>query len=271
MYKFKYKEKDHAEELLKNSFSSKHVSSELKILAKYYRQEGKTDEEIKQLLCDFCKKHLKGYNLAIHFKMINSTVKFVAEGKNKLVQIDSVNVSKSELEYIDKMDLTHEYKKVVFTLLVLTKLNKLYVKIKDGELKSNEYYFGGDKKYKELVGSSKITFDKTKKSKVKNIHDLIHILNEKGIVEIAGNGNVKLNFMYEIETSEDVEIIVDNYNVIGLHYDFYYGDIKVKKCECCDMLIKIKGKNQKFCDECWSIIRSVQNKEKALRYYHKNK
>lgn len=266
MNKFKYKERDYAKEILNNGFTSKHILTELKILAKYYKELGYKEDELKDLICNFCKENLNGYNHAIHFRVINSAINHANDDKNKLMQIDKIDITKSELEYIDKLDITHEQKRVIFTLLVMTKLSKEYTRLKDHEIKSNEFYFGKHNKYRELVSTSKISFDKRKKSLIKNIHDLIRLFHEKGIVEIRVNGNIKLLFMYDIEECENVEIVVDDYGVIGFYYDLYYEENRVKKCEECGRLIKAYN-TQKYCNEC-----SLEKKKESKREnWHKNK
>lgn len=268
MNKYQYKEKKYAEEILSNGFISKYVPSELKILAKYYRSQGNDEVQIKDLLKQFCDAKLKGYNEAVHFKIINSAVKFAMNDKNKLVQIDEIEITNKELEAINEMDICHDYKRVVFTLLVLNKLNKKFLEIRDGELKSDEHYFGGHSNYRELVSVAKITFNKTKKSNVKNIHDLIHILDEKEIVEITNNGNIKLLFMYGIEENGDAVFTVDDYMVIGLYYDLHYGANRVKKCETkdCNTLIKSTGKNQKYCENCGDAIEKEKTRKRVQKY-----
>lgn len=265
MNKYQYKEQNQAEEMLIQGFTSKFIASELKVLAKYYKSTG--EENIKEKLQEFCKTYLAGYNEAIHFKIINNAVKFALNDKNKLVQINEIEITKSELDAISSLDLIHDHQRVVFTLLVLTKLSKKFLEIKDGEIKSDEFYFGGHKNYRELVSTSKITFDKKKKSTVKNIHDLIHIFDEKGIVEITGNGNIKLLFMYNIENDDNVVLSVGDYHSIGYFYDYYFGENKVKVCESCGKLIKANNNKVKYCEICAKEQKNEQNK----RYYHLGK
>lgn len=266
MNKFQYKERDHAKEIEENGFTSKYIVSELKILAKYYKEQGKDEESVKILLKDFCKKHLKGYNEAVHFKIINNAVAFGMKDENKIIQIDQIDVNQSELEIINQMDIDYEYKRVIFTLLILTKLNKEYVRFKDGEIKSIDYYFGGHKNYRELVLTSKTTFKKNKKSKVKNIHDLIHILDDKGIVEITGNGKIKLLFMYNIMGSDDAIINIEKFNSVGLYFDLYNNVDKVASCSSCGIPIKKKNNSQRFCDSCRDDYRRKYKTEKQREY-----
>lgn len=270
MNKYQYKEMDHANAILENGFITKYIGSELKILAKFYKKRNLDSEQIKEKLHTFCKDNLHGYNKAIHYKIINAAVNFTNNPKNKLIQIDKVDISKKEIEYIDSLDISHDFKRVVFTLLVLNKLTKLYVLHRDGELKSQDHYFGGYKNYRELVSLSKIKFDKRKKSTVKNIHDLIHLLHEKGIVEITSNGNVKLSFMYGIEEDDEVALTVSNYENIGLYYDLHHERENVKICENvdCGIIIRLpKNKRSasqiKYCKECSADIKTMKTREIA--------
>lgn len=258
---------DYANEILNNGFTSKFIASELKILSKHYFSQGNDESKVKELLKTFCEKYMKNFNLAIHFKIINSAVKFGLNKKNKLIQIDNVKITDKELARIDTMDISHEHKKVVFTLMTLTKLSKSFLKIQSGELKSNEFYFGGHKNYRELTKVAKIAFNKSKKSNVKNIHDLIHVLDEKGIVQITGNGNIKLLFMYDIDNSDNAVITVDDYTNIGYFYDFYYGENRVKECDNCGTLIKANSSTNKFCKQCFV----DREKDRQRKKWHKYK
>ncbi|WJV20710.1 hypothetical protein QU593_09870 [Rossellomorea marisflavi] len=257
--KYKYKEKDYIRDILENGFVTKYVGSELKLIAKWYKEEGMDSEKIKDELQNFCKVHIKNYNKAIHYKIINSAVNYAKNEKNKLIHIDSVSISKLELDTIESMDISHDYQRVVFTMMVMNKLGKEFIRIRDGVPGSNECYFGGYKNFRELVSLANITFNKKKNSKVKNIHDLIHLLDEKGIVEIGTNGNIKLLFMYGFKTGGDFTLSVSDFQTIGFYYDYYHGENKVKECENCGTLIKAKSNNTKYCIYC------AENKERERK------
>lgn len=248
MYKNQYKDNTYVKEILSNGFTSKHLLHEMKLLAKHYKEIGYDEDKRKELLYGFCENNIKNFNKVIYFKTINKALNHVINSEQNLVEIESVNVSKNELDYIDNLDIDSNLKKLVFTLLTLNKLNKKYLKLRDGELKSNEYYFGGYKNYKDLASHSKVTFDR--KNGIKNIHDLIGVLSEKGIIEIVGKGNIKLLFMYEIEDDSSEGILVEHFDVIGYYYDRYIGDKKIKECEECGVLIKANSNRVKYCNVC---------------------
>jgi len=259
MYNYPYKEKDYAEVLLKKGFTSNHINHELKILGKYYKSIGKDKDEIKELIESFCKKYLKKYNRVTHFKMLNTVLTYVDKEENVLVQIDSVNITSNEVTYISSLDINYMHKKLLFTLLVLDKLNKRYNEIRKGVVDS-EHYFGGGAKYRELSSTSHVKFKRSQ-----NIHIIIGELAKMGLLEIKNKGFVKLSFIYEIEESNDAEIIVEDFQSVGLYYDLHTEQDKVKRCECCKVPIKVKSNRSKYCEKCSVEISNEKNKEYARK------
>lgn len=245
MFKFQYKERTYAKEILSKGFTSNHIKYELQLLVKYYKEFGHKPKERKELIYKFCEQYLEGFDRVIHYKLINSVLNHGSNRKNILVEIDSISITAEELAYIDNLDIDHTYKKVVFTLLVLDKLNKKYHEIRN-EPKSNEHYFGGTQKYKELISSSKICLNKNNL-----IHSMIGLLNEKGIVQVTGNSSIKLSFIYDIPESDDVSISIKTFDTVGYYYDLHTGENKIKKCECCETPIRITSNRTKYCDCCW--------------------
>ncbi|MGG4434586.1 hypothetical protein AAXE64_08490 [Priestia megaterium] len=261
MYKFPYKERDYAETILKNGFTSNYINHELKLLVKYYKELGKKPKERKELLHEFCEKRLLKYSRVTHFKMINSVLAHGTKKENVLVQIDKIDVTKNEFNFINNFEIDHTYKKVLFTLLVLDKLSKQHSVIRNGE-SSEEHYFGGGAKYRELSSTSHVKFKKNQ-----NIHSLIGELANHGLVEIKNKGFIKLSFIYSIEETDEIELSVNDFQRIGLYFDLHTGQEKIKKCECCKVPIKIKGKYAKYCEECWN----EKEKERKRRVWHENK
>jgi hypothetical protein len=249
LYKYQYKEKTYAEEILKNGFTSNRIKYELKILVKYFKEQGMKPKERKEEIYKFCEKNLDGFDRVTHYKMINSILNYGQNNKNKLIEIESVSVTKNELLYIDILDISHNYKKVIFTLLVMDKLNKKFHEIRN-ELKfRNEHYFGGTNNYKELISSSKISLKQNKQ-----IHEIIGELDKQGIIEITGNGSIKLSFMYEIKNDDEGELEITSFDNIGYYFDLYKGENKVKNCECCGTPIRPKNNKHKYCNKCNIIV-----------------
>lgn len=266
MNKYKYKEKTYAEDIVNKGFVTNNVNFELRILAKYYKELGHKPKEREELIYKFCEDNLDGYNRVTHFKMINNALNYGRKKDNKLIEIDEIHITKSELATIDNIELDHEHKKVAFTLLVLDKLNKKVQEIKYGEQVNNEHYFGGEEKYyRELKRLSKIPLHRRKDTK--NIQDLIKDLSELDIVQPTTRGMIKLSFIYDIPKDNEVVLTMNRYDNIGYYYDYYVGRNKVKPCEKCDSLITGKNNKTKYCSDCAKFKKNEQNKG----YYHLGK
>ena len=266
MIKYKYQEETYALEILKNGFTSSFIASELKILVKYFKQLGHKPKEREELIYQFCEKYLDGYNKVLHYKIINSVLNYGKKKDAVLIQIDNVVVTSGEISFIDNLELNQDHKKILFTLLILSKLNKNEYEIRHGKKANDEYYFGGKESYyRDLKKRANVPTYRTKKDK--NVNEIIYDLNQLKLTESVSRGVLKLNYLYEIPRDGDVVITVNNYDNIGLYYDLYSGIDKIKQCECCGVPIKVNNNKMKYCGVCAKVIKNENNK----KYYHLGK
>lgn len=258
---YKYNEKKYVDYILKNGFGTKHINNELRLLAIHYKEKGKSEEEREKSLYEFCDKHMQSFDRVEYFKKINTALNHAKKKESKLIEVESVSVGEKELNYIDVLELSHEYKRIIFTLLVLNKLSKEVHRQKNPENLNEEYYFGGSNKaYKELIDSSKVPM------KNKKIHSIISELASMGTVEIRGNGYIKLSFVYELEDDSESVIKIEHYDEIGHYYDLYKGENRVKECEECKKPIKMKNNRTKYCSDCWDSVNKNQTKKRVQKY-----
>ena len=265
---FKYNEKAYAEHIIENGFGTKHLNQELTIMAKYFRDKG--CEDLKETLYNFCEKKMKGeFNRVTYFKNVNAAVNKALDKEEPLIIIDKISVTEEEIKRFDSFDVEYDYKKILFTMMVLEKLNKEYYHLKTGKEKNNEHFFGGtNKNYRELVESSGISF--TKRNKSKYIHKVIHDLHELKILEIKNKGSVKLLYLYGINHTGKI-ISIKNFKKIGLYYDMYSNCNKVVSCaNCCDPVLK-KNNKTLYCENCAELIRKQQNRIADKKYKSKKK
>lgn len=270
MFEFKYDEKSQAEKIINEGFSSNHLTGELKVLAKYFKYLGQKPKEREESLYEVCKKHLADFNKVSYFRRINAALNYAKKKDSELIVVESVPVYKSELDYINSLDILHYYKKVVFTLLILSRLSKQVQTIRDASKVNSEFFFGGNQRnYQELKLSSK-TPQQSKRNKIKGIHDIIGDLDKEGIIEIRGRGYIRLSFAYSL-LPDELAFEVTTFDDIGYYYDLHTGENKIKKCEECGKLIKVKSNRTRNCTLCSDAIRKDQNRKKSLKYYHNNK
>jgi len=261
---YKYNEKKYVEHILKNGFSGKHINNEIRLLAIHFKEQGYNETERENLLYEFCEKNLEAFDRVEYFKKINAALNNASKGESRLIEVSEINVSQTELNYIDQLNFSHDYKKIIFTLLALDKLNKEVQKQRDPEKLNEEHFFGGtNKNYKELIDASTVHM------KSKKIHSIIREFAELGIVEIRGRGYIKLSFLYDLKPTTESVININQYDKLGYYYDFHHLLNKIKECVSCLSLIKPKNNKTKYCESCAKIIKHKKiaeiNKKNRLK------
>lgn len=248
MNRYKYKDLVYAQKIYNDGFLTKYRETELKLVALYMRDvlEITKKQERKEALHKFCEKHLKDYHRMKYYKLINKVLDYSCSKKNYLINIDSVPIMKSEIDYLNSQDLSIDEKKVLFTLLITYKLRKLYFEIKKpNEPYDNMYFKGGTSQYSDL-------------KKVSNIHnkldiniDIISELAVKGYVKIYSRGCIRLNFIGVIvDGTGEVAFEMTDYNNIGYWFEWYNGNKRIGKCTKCGNVFYKRANNQIYCSEC---------------------
>jgi len=282
---FKYDEEEYGKQIYTNGFQTDYTNSELTILVKYLKEVKKFKrKETEDFLYEFCKKYIKGFNKISYYKAIDRAILKGRRGDNKLVTIKSIPIFKEELIYIDSLEITHEYKKLLLSFLVNKKIS---LTIKDLHYGSNEMstYFEGNKKRYEGIFKSANIVEKLK------VDEMIHELVSKGVIQSVIKGSIILDYLYSIykvreetiqvmnkktEEIEDkikkiIEYDIKDYELyeeindldnIGYIFDFYKEVNNVKRCDQCQCYIKLKSVNSKakYCVGCAKIIKNEQNK-----------
>lgn len=244
-----YKEKDYAEEMLRKRDFDVRSAGDLKILAKYlkYIGEGKIEDK----LMDFCKKKgKKWFKEAVNYKLIDNSMLFIQKKENKLVQIENIPITKGEMEYIESLPYGKLEKKILFTFIVINKLKHLKNELRGFEVNYNQNYFGGSGSFSYKTLMETLQEKLTRTFKEKGIHKTIKMFNDNGLTRTTQNTALELLFINNIEESDMIVLEVRDFDTIGLYYDYYIGDIKIKKCEDCDLLIKITTGNKTRCKKC---------------------
>lgn len=260
MRNYKYNELDYAELIYNKGFQTKHIPTELRLVATYIKTilELKP-KQLKIQMYDFCSKNIPEYNRARYYKIINKALNQAKKKTSILVKIESICIYDYEVDYINSLEIfdenneiskyDYECKKVIFALLCQMKLNKAVSKIKSGKESKGIYFKGGNKKYNELKAISKIS------SVTRVNEDIIYTLGKNGIVDIMFNGLIKLNFMQSIDAlTENIEnknivISITDFDTIGLYFDYYNKKPKMKLCEYCKQPFKQTKSNITYCEK----------------------
>ena len=244
-------------------------------------------KKLREEMYKWCESHIVGYKRELYYKRINSAISKACQKGSMLVNVESVDFYKYEMDYInglyimgdiddqEESEYSYECKKLLFTLLFKMKVNKFITETKstdsDFEYKG-KYFKGGQKKYTELKKLAKLP------EKVRINEDIINTLWINGLVSPMFNGLVKLNFMeeiYEIEKNENIDttivLHIKDYDCVGWYFDYYNQDKKIAFCKECGKIFKKKSNRQEYCsDDCFEEYRRKYKTEKQREYRQNN-
>lgn len=282
---FKYNEEQYGEEIYTNGFQTDYINSELTILVKYLKQiKNFKKKETEEFLYKFCEKHIEGFNKINYYKSIDKAILKGRKGDNKLITIKSISIYKEEMEYIDSLEIDHEYKKLLLVFLVNKKISLEIKRLNYCGNEMSTYFEGNKKRYGSIFKAANIS------GKLK-IDEMIHELVNKNIIQSIIKGGIILEYLYPLyEIREEViqvknkitdkiedkikKIIVydiKNYELyeeisdfenIGFVFDFYKEINNVKKCDNfreCKRLIRVTNNKIKYCKSC------AEEKEKTRK------
>ena len=207
-------------------------SSTLNLLARYYREIGKNDDEIKELLSDFLNRCLK--DKYKESKWIDSIFYQVVKSKKyNLKKVDNVIVTKSEMEIIQSVKGKSK-QKVLFTLLVLS---KYYNAVSD----KNKNWTNLE--YKKIFKLANVQLS------IQNQALLINDLYNCGFVNVSknvGKPNIQVNF---VDNESDTVLTITRLKDLGKEYLMFCGEDYIR-CQKCGTLVKNYKNTNKYCKTC---------------------
>lgn len=207
-------------------------SSTLNLLARYYREIGKNDDEIKEFLSDFLNRCLK--DKYKESKWIDSIFYQVIKSKKyNLKKVDNVIVTKSEIEIIQSVK-GKSRQKVLFTLLILA---KYYNAVSD----KNKNWTNLE--YKKIFKLANVQLS------IQNQALLINDLYNCGFVNVSknvGKPNIQVNF---VDNESDTVLTIARLKDLGKEYLMFCGEDYIR-CQKCGTLVKNYKNTNKYCKTC---------------------
>lgn len=171
--------------------------------------------------------------------------------KCEAVCIDSISISKTEMERIDSLK-SKQARRLAFTLLCLAKYWNIVSPNNDCWVNSED---------SEIMAMANI------RTSLRRQGLLYWTLKEAGLVRFSkkvDNTNVRVCF---IDNEEPVLHITDFRN-LGYQYLMYHGE-PYFECMSCGIVVKSKNsdnkRRQKYCSDCAAKIRLRQNVESVMR------
>lgn len=242
-------EKDHAEKLLKNGFTSFMNYQDLSVLAKYFKYIGQNRTQIKQSLLDFCKKFVPNFNEILSRKKINDAIDTSQEYSLRLPM--DVNVTESELDIIKNCG-DYKRQKILFVMLVIAK----YFKYNDTRLTPKNSGEHDNDFYVNDTFINVLKMANVNVSKIERMNILYDLEQSELITTINPRGkNISYMINFVCEDSNVAIVVNDMNNIVGF-YPFY--------CEKCGRKIKNKSKMRNLCNQCYEKDLKVR-KTKTMR------
>lgn len=236
-------EKAKAEEILKDGIIYDNIYATMKLLIKYwYLNDGLRKKKITENMEAFLEKAYEGYNPAKWQDKIEKEINRYIRKKYPFNNVKSINISKSELEYIRGLD-NMILERLAFTMLV-------YCKIENSIKPDNKNWINAD--MKELFKDAMVIGNNTRK------YGYIHKIKEYGGIYVSkavdGNG-IRIDFD---DSDGEIEIVITDFREFVLEYLKWRGE-DVGSCEVCGCRIKMTTSNNKYCKSCGEKI----DREKA--------
>lgn len=260
--KIETKEKTKIEHILKTGNIGDKPMTSINLIVRYYKNLGKENEEIYNILDNFLLQNLPSYNSIIWYDRIQKVIKDKYEVE--LCDIESIKITKDEISEIKKVKL--KYQKILFSLLV-------YLKILRKKNKSDTLYINSTKYMTDIYNEANVSSSKdTRIKELKELEELGYI--EKSLNKKVTKGKLNIYIMYKLlyikeETPDNpVEIVVNDFRELGLQWLEYNGDKKIKRCQVCGKRYKIKSvkdTSSKYCKEC----KEEKQRESKREYWRK--
>jgi predicted RNA-binding Zn-ribbon protein involved in translation (DUF1610 family) len=246
---FSFNEEKEAKDIIENGFDVKGIDyGKMYIVAKYFRQkEGLGKLRLKRKLIEFCKLHDETFNPVIEKdalrNWINSALKY------NLRYVDSVNISRKDVEFLKKIERERDRKLLFMTLIFAKGLKKGNTKRGKTNYKTSPHLYIKYHNFKDIIRLSELTnISET------NFAEILHSYKEHFTFYNAERELIRLDFadkeMEDIIVVNDLEHPLKNYNDI-------FGK-RLSYCDNCGIEIHKKSNSQLYCKSCSEEIRREQ-------------
>ena len=231
------------EHILKKGFDRNDLAVDMKMLCVYYRDVlGYKPKQRKDALEAFCEEHINGYNEVLYFRIIDSALNFAKKKNSRLVEINKIDIYKSEVDYINNLPVEPNFKRILFALLVSIKLHRtmlatIYTAYREG------YFTSKRIKDSEIFNIAHVTTNLTKRY-------YFHMLEMMGYITTYKSGvmNVKIFDNMPIDTSE-VAIEIKRFLYAGYYFDAYNNEPLIIYCPKCGVPFRKTNGRHIYCKE----------------------
>ena len=172
--------------------------------------------------------------------------------KHEAIQIDSIIITKPEMDKIDSLD-GKQIRRLAFVLLCLSKYWNIVNSQNDNWVNSKD---------NEIMAFANIN------TSIRRQCAMYTTLRDTGLIQFSkkvDNTNVRVCFAED----GDVAMTITDLRNLGYQYLKYHGE-PYFECTNCGITVKIdeptKGRKQKYCKECAVEIKTKQNVNAVMRH-----
>ena len=241
-------------DILKNALNGemeKKPMSTLRILAKYYFNNGDTKEEVEDKLNKYMKVNYKSYSPSKWKDLISQLVKSVEKYKTyKMIDVDEVNITENEWFSITSLN-DKQLEKLAFILLVYCKINKIKNPTCDNKINNT---------FSDIF--KECGFRVTNETKL--LLNELYKLNYISIGLSCNSTSIKINYIEDNENN--IKFTIDNFENVITYYEEYKNGKKYIECECCKKRVIQKTHNVKYCPKCKKEIELEMTKERVKKH-----
>lgn len=241
-------------DILKNALNGemeKKPMSTLRILAKYYFNNGDTKEEVEDKLNKYMKVNYKSYSPSKWKDLINQLVKSVEKYKTyKMIDVDEVNITENEWFSITALN-NKQLEKLAFILLVYCKINKIKNPTCDNKINNN---------FSDIF--KECGFRVTNETKL--LLNELYKINYISIGMSCNSTSIRINYVEENE--DNIKFTIRNFENVITYYEEYKNDKKYVECQKCGKRVLKKAHNVKYCSKCRKEIETEETKERVEKH-----
>ena len=241
-------EKSTAKHILESGVIYKGVYKTIGLLIKYlYIEEGLKKREIESRINDFLLEYYDCYHVVETPDFIEKAINKYWRDKKGYVKVESIKITKSELEYIRALD-NIILEKILFVILVDAKRNNQITEGKSLKWTS--------RKLEDILKDAKL--HGTYRRKFIQTHQIEKIGGIRYTRMVNGK-EIDVEFMELIEESEIAIELTDMRNYV-FEYLKWRGE-SIGECDVCGVRIEVTGRNHKYCKTCFKKVKNDYQKE----------
>ncbi len=242
-------EEKYAADLLNQISLNKKVYNDLNLIARYlYHNQSLKDSEIYNELVNIMENKYANFIIS---KWQNSLLKISKDAKKKsLIVIDYIPITVNELDTINNIE-SKPIKRVAFTLLCLSKYKNIV------NPNNNNWI---NYEFKDIFKASNVTATVKEQCNIINEMKHLELIKMNNLVN-----NLSLNICYIDKENSNIVLQINDFRNLGYEYLLYCGE-KFIRCKRCNILVKKRGKTDKYCKECVLITEREKTNERVKKH-----